>query len=99
MTDHQTQGEYRATERGMGMGTALAFLFIGLTAGALTALLLAPQAGDKTRRMLRRRYEDTVEGLSEQADALRERADAWRERGGELAESARKKVPFRRPRF
>jgi hypothetical protein len=46
--------------------------------------------------MLRRRYEDTVEGISERADAWRERADTWRERGTELAGSARKSIPFRR---
>lgn len=99
MNDYERYDDYRPVEPGSGAGTALLFLFIGAAAGALTALLLAPQTGQKTRRMLRRRYEDTVEGLSERADSLRERADAWRERGSEFAYSARKSIPFRRQRY
>jgi gas vesicle protein len=96
MTDYERYGDYQPGDRGFGMGSALAFVFIGLTAGALVALLLAPQPGQKTRRMLRRRYEDAMEGITERADALREQADAWRERGGEWAESARQSIPFRK---
>jgi len=55
---------------------------IGLGAGALTALLLAPRSGRQTRRILRRKYEDAVDNFSE-------RADEWRERGAGWAETAR----------
>lgn len=99
MTEHEGFADYRPIERGFGFGTALTFLFIGLTAGALTALLLAPQSGNKTRRMLRRRYEDAVEGLGDRADAWRERADDWRERSGDWAETARKSIPFPKRRM
>jgi len=57
-------------------------LLIGLGAGALTALLLAPRSGRQTRRMLRRKYEDAVETINE-------RADEWKERGAGWAETAR----------
>jgi gas vesicle protein len=57
-------------------------LLIGVGAGALTALLLAPRSGRQTRRMLRRKYEDAMETQNE-------RADEWKERGAEWAETAR----------
>jgi gas vesicle protein len=66
----------------------LTLLFVGLALGALTALLFAPQTGRQTRRALRRRYEDTVEGFGD-------RAEVWRERGREWAgELGRKVAPF-----
>ena len=50
-------GLYERSGRGSQVGTALTFLFIGLGLGALSALLFAPQSGEKTRKMIRRRYE------------------------------------------
>ena len=94
----KSSGDYKASDRGK-VGTALTFLFIGLGAGALVALLFAPQSGEKTRRMIRRKYEDTVEGISEQADELLERGGEWaaaaRDTAKETVEAAREKVaPF-----
>ncbi len=101
MTDHERYGEYQASDRSM-VGTALTFLFIGLGAGALAALLFAPKSGKQMRRMIRRKYEDAAEAISERADEFKQRGSEWIERGsdlvdrgGELASAAREKVaPF-----
>lgn len=81
-------GLYERSDRGSQVGTALTFLFIGLGIGALSALLFAPQSGEKTRKLLRRRYEDavdTVEDWSEQA------GDMW-EKGVDYAKDAKERV-------
>lgn len=98
MTDYENYGEYQSSGRGT-VGTALAFLFIGLGAGALAALLFAPKSGRQMRRALRRRYEDTMENLTERAEEwkqrgseLIERGSELIERGSELASAAREKV-------
>jgi hypothetical protein len=39
--------------------------------------------------MLRRRYEDAFDAVSERAGELRDRAGEWRDRGAEFADSAR----------
>jgi gas vesicle protein len=88
MTDYERFGDYQPSERST-FGTAITFLCIGLGVGSLVALLVAPQSGRKTRNMLRRRYEDAFEAVSEKAENLRDRADEWRERGADLADSAR----------
>ncbi|HVP44411.1 MAG TPA: YtxH domain-containing protein [Terriglobales bacterium] len=80
-------GEYQASERS-SVGTALTFLFIGLGIGALTALLFAPKTGKQMRRLLRRRYDDALEG----AEDLVERGGEWVKRGSELAEEVRDRV-------
>jgi gas vesicle protein len=81
MTDYERFGEYQSSERSFwGMGTTL--LLVGLGAGALTALLLAPKTGRQTRKLLRRRYEDT-------RDAINDRASELRERGSQLFGRAR----------
>jgi len=82
MTDDERFDEYQSSESRGGLGFGITMLLIGLGAGALTALLLAPQSGRRTRRMLRRKYEDAVETFNE-------RADEWRERGTSWAETAR----------
>lgn len=88
MTDYEPT--YRANEgaeRG-SIGMALAFLFIGLGAGAAIALLYAPKTGRQMRRSLRRRYEDAreaIEGLTEQANQMMEKGSEW-------AQVAREKV-------
>ena len=74
-------GDYRASERS-SVGTAITFLFIGLGAGALAALLFAPQSGKQTRRMLKRKYDDAV-------DEIGERAEEWIDKGSEWARDAK----------
>jgi gas vesicle protein len=74
-------GDYRASDRS-SVGTAVTFLFIGLGAGALAALLFAPQSGKQTRRLLKRKYDDAVGEIGE-------RTDEWIEKGTEWARDAK----------
>jgi len=69
---------------GSGAGLGLTLLLVGLGIGAVTALLLAPDKGHKTRKRLRRRYEDAKDVLGEWGDAA---GDAW-ERGSDWANDA-----------
>jgi len=87
--DYASQGEYRSS--GSNVSLAVAMLFIGLAAGAVTALLLAPKTGRQMRRSLRRKYEDAREAV----DDLSDQASDWFEKGSEIAEKAKSKVaPF-----
>ncbi len=104
-------GRYESSESS-NIGTAITFLLIGLGAGALAGLLLAPKAGKQLRRDLKRGYDDaldTVEDWADEAkDKVREAGDRVRDvasrsadRAAELAEdlreTAREKVePLRR---
>jgi gas vesicle protein len=100
-------GRYESSE-GSQVGTAITFLLIGLGAGALAGLLLAPKTGKQLRRDLKRGYEDakeTIEEWTEEAkDRVRDAKSRVRdvaERGADLAEelrdTAREKVePLRR---
>ena len=85
-------GNYERSDRGSSAGTAVTFLLIGLGAGALLGMLLAPKAGTQMRKDLRRKYEnarDRVEEWSEEAKAL---AEAVMERGAEITDEVREKV-------
>ncbi len=96
-------GRYESSE-GSNLGTAITFLLIGLGAGALTGLLLAPKTGKQLRRDLKRGYEDARETLDdwteEAKDRVRDAKDRVRDvadRGVEIAEDLREKVePLRR---
>jgi gas vesicle protein len=96
-------GRYESSE-GSNVGTAITFLLIGLGAGALTGLLLAPKTGKQLRRDLKRGYEDARETLDdwteEAKDRVRDAKDRVRDvadRGAEIAEGLRDKVePLRR---
>jgi gas vesicle protein len=100
-------GKYESSE-GSNVGTAITFLLIGLGAGALAGLLLAPKAGKQLRRDLKRGYEDARDRIDDWADEakdkVREAGERVRDvasRGADLAddlrESAREKVePLRR---
>jgi gas vesicle protein len=98
-----TTGRYASSEGGH-IGTAITFLMIGLGAGALLGLLLAPKAGKQLRRDLRRGYEDARDSFGEWADEAKERAREVGERvrdvatrGADLADDIRDKVePLRR---
>ena len=84
MTDYERYGEYQPSERS-ALGTGITMLLIGLGAGALTALLLAPRSGKQTRKLIRRKYDDTVEDITERADEIRERGTEWLERAKDFA--------------
>ena len=88
-----TTGRYQSSE-GSPIGTAITFLLIGLGAGALVGLLLAPKSGKQLRKDLRRSYEDAKDSLEEWADETKERVRDAATRG---AEDIREKVePLRR---
>lgn len=96
-------GRYESSE-GSNVATAITFLLIGLGAGALAGILLAPKSGKALRRDLRRGYEDARDSFGEWADEAREQVrdagDRLRDvasRGAEFAEDIRDKVePLRR---
>jgi len=96
-------GRYESSE-GNSIGTAITFLLIGLGAGAIVALALAPKTGKQFRRDLKRGYNDareTLEDWTEEAkDRVRDVKDRARdvaERGANLADDLREKVePLRR---
>ena len=96
-------GRYESSE-GNNVGTAVTFLLIGLGAGALAALLLAPKTGKQLRRELKRGYEEARETLEDWTDEARDRVrdakDRVRdvaERSADLAEGLRDKdEPLRR---
>jgi len=98
-----TTGRYESSESSH-IGTAITFLLIGLGAGALAGLLLAPKAGKQLRKDLRRGYEDAKDSFGEWADEAKDRAREVGERvrdaaarGADLAEDLRDKVePLRR---
>jgi gas vesicle protein len=98
-----SSGRYESSQ-GSNIGTAITFLLIGLGAGALAGLLLAPKTGKQMRRDLQRGYEDARESFGDWADEAKDRvrdvSDRVREvanRGADLAEELRDRVePLRR---
>ena len=86
--DFASSGEYRES------GSGLTMLFIGLAAGALIALLLAPQTGKQMRKTLRRKYEDARDAVEDFSD----QASDWVEKGSDWADKAKSKVaPLAKP--
>src|SRR5215469_1905533 len=88
-------GRYESSENN-SVGTAITFLLIGLGAGALAGLLLAPKSGKALRRDIQRGYEDAKDALGEWTDEakdrVREATDRVRDvasRGVDLAEDLR----------
>lgn len=58
----------------MSMGKFWAAFGVGVAAGAALALIYAPQTGEKTRRQLRRGYEDAADRLRSTAKTVRSTA-------------------------
>jgi gas vesicle protein len=91
MTDYEHFGDYQPSDRS-SVGLAITFLFIGLGAGALAALLFAPKTGKQMRRELRRRYKDArdvIDDLQEQAGDVIEKGSEWASNAKEWANTAR----------
>ncbi len=84
-------GDYEASEKST-VGTAITFLFIGLGAGALVALLFAPKAGKQLRKDIRRGFEDARDAVENFTDEAKERVGDVMERGADWVETAREKV-------
>lgn len=79
---------------------------VGVAAGAALALIYAPQSGERTRRQLRKGYEDASDYVRETASNLGEQAGKYMKKGKEvmgdvvdtaqdLASSARRVASFR----
>ena len=101
MNEGQYRGFDRTTETntGGGAGLGIGLLLIGLSVGAVAALLLAPDTGRKTRKRLRRSYEDARERFgdwSDQAGDAWQRGSEWAsdayDRGSDFADAARKQA-------
>jgi gas vesicle protein len=98
-----SSGRYESSE-GSNLGTAVTFLLIGLGAGALAGLLLAPKTGKQLRRDLKRGYEDARETLDDWTEEAKghvkdakDRVRDVAERGADIADSLRERVePLRR---
>jgi len=101
-------GRYESSES-TNIGTAITFLLIGLGAGALAGLLLAPKSGKQLRRDLKRGYDDARDAVGEWAEDTAEKAtervrdvagrgvEMAEELGKDLRDAAREKVePLRR---
>jgi gas vesicle protein len=84
-------GRYESSDRSTG-GLAVTFLLIGLGAGALVALLLAPKTGKQLRRDLRRRYDEARDVVEDFAEEARERVNDVTERASEFVETARERM-------
>ncbi len=85
-------GKYEASEAGNPAGTAVTFLLIGLGAGALLGMLLAPKAGKQMRKDLRRKFDSARDTMDEWTDDAKEFAEEAMERGAEIADEVRERV-------
>lgn len=76
----------------MSMGKFWAAFGVGVAAGAALALIYAPQTGARTRRQLRRGYEDASDTLRKSASNVSEQAGKYFKRGkdvlGDVVDSA-----------
>ena len=93
-------GRYESSDRN-AVGTAVTFFLIGVGAGALTALMLAPKTGKQFRRDLKRGLDDAKDTMQDWTEEAKDRVRDVAERGVNLAEdlreAAREKVePLRR---
>ena len=100
-------GRYESSD-GNNVGTAVTFFLIGLGAGALTALALAPKTGKQFRRDLKRGYDDAKDTMGDWAEDAKDRVKDAKERvrdvaergadlAGDLRDAAREKVePLRK---
>jgi gas vesicle protein len=81
-------GKYESSDRS-NVGTAVTFLMIGLGAGALVALLLAPKTGKQMRKDLRRKFDDARDTLQDWSDEASDRVQDAVEHTAEWAEELR----------
>ena len=85
-----SSGRYESSA-GTNIGTAITFLLIGLGAGALAVLLLAPKTGKQLRRDVQRGYEDAKDSFEDWADEAKDRV---REVGDRVRDVASKGADF-----
>ncbi|MEO6443839.1 MAG: YtxH domain-containing protein [Gemmatimonadaceae bacterium] len=70
-------------------GSTVGMLMAGLAIGAGLALLLAPQSGDETRQIIRRKARKARRVAGGYADDLRDRASEVRDRAGRLVDTTK----------
>ena len=85
------QGRYEQ-EEGSRIGTAITFLLIGLGAGAVVGMLLAPKTGRQMRRDLRRGYEAARDRIEDWTETARDLAEEAIDRGSDIADDLRDRV-------
>lgn len=73
----------------MSAGKFFMAFCIGAAAGAAIALIYAPQSGAKTRRQLRRGFEDAGDYIKDTAETIGDQAGKCMKRGKSLVEDAR----------
>lgn len=89
----------------MSMAKFWAAFGIGAATGAILALIYAPQTGARTRRQIRRGYEDASDYVRKSADNVGECATKYFKKGREavgdvmdsaqnVASAAKRVVPF-----
>jgi gas vesicle protein len=83
------EGKY---ESGGTTSTAITFLLIGLGAGTVIGMLLAPKPGRQMRRDLRRGYESARETFDDWKENARDFAEEVMERGSDFADDVRDRV-------
>ena len=59
---------------------------VGVAAGAAVALIYAPQSGEKTRRQLRRNFEDAGDYLKDAAETISDHTEKYIKRGKDIVE-------------
>src|ERR1700689_4149661 len=77
-------GKYESSDDSH-IGTAVTFLLIGMGAGALAALMLAPKSGKQFRRDLKKGYDDAKDTVGDWADEAKDRTRDARDRVREVA--------------
>src|SRR6202041_4047443 len=80
-----SSGRYESSDSA-SIGRAITFLLIGIGAGALAALVLAPKTGKQFRRDLKRGYDDAKDTLQDWTEEAKDRARDAKERVKDVAE-------------
>ncbi len=81
-------GSYESSNKST-VGTAITFLMIGVGAGALIALVLAPKTGKQMRKDLRRKYDDARDTLQDWSEEAMDRVNDVVDRSADWAEELR----------
>ena len=81
--------------------SGVAYLLIGIGIGVAAGLLLAPRSGEEMREDIRRRTNEGVDYLNQQADKLRDGAEKVVSKGkewiGRQSESNQSAIATRKP--
>jgi gas vesicle protein len=70
----------------MNMLKLWAVFAVGVTAGAVVALIYAPQTGERTRKQLKRKFEDAGDYLKDAGETLGDHAEKVVKRGKDVWE-------------